>query len=69
VVELLGWAWVAAIALGIRVTVLSAVIPARQAACITLEAMRPQIAEVEDGKRSRWVYVGAAPIAHPCCFR
>jgi putative ABC transport system permease protein len=53
--------WVAAIALGIGVTVLSAVIPARQAARITpLEALRPQIAEVEERQRSRWVYVGAA---------
>jgi putative ABC transport system permease protein len=51
--------WLAAIALGIGVTVLSAVIPARQAASITpLEALRPQVAEVEDRQRSRWVLVG-----------
>ncbi len=53
--------WVAAIVLGIGVTVLSAVLPARQAARITpLEALRPQIAEVEERQRSRWVYVGWA---------
>ena len=48
--------WIAAIALGIGVTVLSAVIPARQAARITpLEALRPQVAEVEERQRSKWV--------------
>jgi putative ABC transport system permease protein len=53
--------WVWAIVLGVGVTVLSAVIPARQAARITpLEALRPQIAEVEERKRSVWVYVGWA---------
>ena len=51
--------WIAAVSLGIGVTVLSAVIPARQAAHITpLEALRPQIAEVEERHRSRWVLVG-----------
>jgi putative ABC transport system permease protein len=51
--------WVAAIALGIGMTVLSAVIPARQAARITpLEALRPQIAEVEEREGSLWVVVG-----------
>ena len=51
--------WAAAIVLGIGVTVLSAVIPARQAARITpLEALRPQIAEVEERQRSTWVTVG-----------
>ncbi len=53
--------WVAAIALGIGVTVASAVIPARQAARITpLEAMRPQIAEVAERQRSAWVLLGWA---------
>jgi putative ABC transport system permease protein len=51
--------WVTAILLGIGVTVLSAIIPARQAARITpLEALRPQAAEVEEQRRSRWVFVG-----------
>ena len=51
--------WFAAIALGIGVTVLSAVIPARQAARITpLEALRPQVAEVEERQRSNWVLAG-----------
>ena len=51
--------WVAAITLGIGITVLSAVIPARQAARITpLEALRPQVAEVAERQRSRWVIVG-----------
>ena len=51
--------WIAAITLGIGVTVLSAVIPARQAARITpLEALRPQVAAVEERQRSRWVWVG-----------
>ena len=51
--------WLAAVSLGIGVTVLSAVIPARQAARITpLEALRPQVAEVEERHRSRWVIVG-----------
>jgi putative ABC transport system permease protein len=53
--------WLAAIALGIGVTVLSAVIPARQAARITpLEALRPQVAEVEERQRSMWVLAGWA---------
>jgi len=53
--------WVAAIALGIGVTVLSAVLPARQAARITpLEALRPQVAEVEERQHSLWVLVGWA---------
>ncbi len=51
--------WFAAITLGVGVTVLSAVIPARQAARITpLEALRPQIAAVEERERSKWVIVG-----------
>lgn len=51
--------WAAAIGLGIGVTVLSAVIPARQAARITpLEALRPQVAEVEERKRGMWEFVG-----------
>lgn len=53
--------WVWAIVLGIGVTVLAAVVPARQAARITpLEALRPQIAEVEERKGSVWVYAGWA---------
>jgi putative ABC transport system permease protein len=53
--------WAAAIALGVGVTVLSAVIPARQAARITpLDALRPQVAEVEEQQRSRWVLFGWA---------
>jgi putative ABC transport system permease protein len=56
--------WVAAIALGIGVTVLSAVIPARRAARITpLEALRPQIAEVQERGHRVWVYVGWAMLA------
>lgn len=51
--------WISAIVLGIGVTVLSAVIPARQAANITpLEALRPQVAEVAERKQSIWVLVG-----------
>ena len=58
--------WVAAITLGIGVTVLSAIIPARQAARITpLEALRPQVAAVEERQRSKWVWVGWVMIA-PC---
>lgn len=53
--------WLTAIALGIGVTVLSAVLPARAAARITpLEALRPQIAEVEERQGSLWVWVGWA---------
>jgi putative ABC transport system permease protein len=51
--------WIAAITLGMGVTVASAVIPARQAARITpLEALRPQTAAVEERQRSKWVVVG-----------
>lgn len=51
--------WIAAISLGVAVTVVSAVIPARQAARITpLEALRPQAAEIEERHRSMWVIVG-----------
>lgn len=56
--------WVAAILLGVGVTVASAVIPARQAARITpLEALRPQVAGVEERQRSRWVLVGWVMLA------
>ena len=56
--------WFAAIALGVGVTVLSAVIPARQAARITpLEALRPQVAEVEERQRSKWVITGWVMLA------
>ncbi|MBA4370289.1 MAG: hypothetical protein C0418_01770 [Coriobacteriaceae bacterium] len=51
--------WATAILLGIGITVLGAVLPARQAARITpLEALRPQIAEVVERERSMWVSVG-----------
>jgi putative ABC transport system permease protein len=56
--------WVMAIGMGMGVTVLGAVIPARQAARVTpLEALRPQVAEVEERQRSRWVLVGWAMLA------
>jgi putative ABC transport system permease protein len=56
--------WISAIALGIGVTVLSAVIPARAAARITpLEALRPQVAEAEERQTSRWVVVGWVTLA------
>ena len=51
--------WVAAISLGVGVTVVSAVIPARQAARITpLEALRPQVAEVQERQGNMWVVAG-----------
>lgn len=51
--------WITAIALGIGVTVASAVIPARQAARITpLEALRPQAAAVEERQHSKWIVAG-----------
>lgn len=51
--------WATAISLGIGITVLGAVIPARQAARITpLEALRPQVAEVVERQRSLWVSAG-----------
>ena len=56
--------WIAAIALGMGVTILGAVIPARQAARVTpLEALRPQVAEVVERERSRWVVVGWVMLA------
>jgi len=56
--------WVSAILLGMGVTVASAVIPARQAARITpLEALRPQVASVEERQRSTWVVVGWVMLA------
>ena len=55
--------WAAAISLGIGVTVLSAILPARAAARITpLEALRPQIAAVEERHHGRWVFVGWAMV-------
>jgi putative ABC transport system permease protein len=55
--------WVAAIALGILVTVVSAVLPARSAARITpLEALRPQVADVEERRIGFWVVVGIATL-------
>lgn len=51
--------WAAAVLLGMGVTVVSAVVPARQAARITpLEALRPQVAEVAERQGNRWVIVG-----------
>ncbi len=51
--------WVAAIILGVGVTVLGAVVPARQAARITpLEALRPQMAEVAERGHRKAVLVG-----------
>ncbi|TLM69041.1 MAG: FtsX-like permease family protein [Actinobacteria bacterium] len=51
--------WATAILLGVGITVLGAVIPARQAARITpLEALRPQVAEVVERERSVWVSAG-----------
>ena len=56
--------WIMAIGMGMGVTVLGAVIPARQAARVTpLEALRPQVAEVEERQRSRWVLAGWAMLA------
>jgi len=53
--------WLTAVGLGIGVTVASAVLPARQASRVTpLEALRPQIAEVEERQRSIWVWIGWA---------
>ena len=56
--------WIAALVLGVGVTVLGAIIPARQAARITpIEALRPQVAEIaERGHRKSivfgWVTLG-----------
>lgn len=51
--------WVSAISLGVLVTVVSAVLPARAAARITpLEALRPQVADVEERRVGFWVLVG-----------
>jgi putative ABC transport system permease protein len=53
-------ALVAAVVLGIGVTVLSALAPAFQAARITpLEALRPQIGDVEERRRGRRAWIGA----------
>jgi len=55
--------WAAAISLGVGVTVLAAILPARAAARITpLDALRPQIAAVEERHRSMWVFVGWAMV-------
>ncbi|HSK48190.1 MAG TPA: ABC transporter permease, partial [Coriobacteriia bacterium] len=51
--------WALAILLGVGVTVLGAIIPARQAARITpLEALRPQLAEVTERGHRKAVLVG-----------
>ena len=53
--------WVEAVALGVIITVLSAVLPARRAARITpLEALRPQIADAERRGTTLWEFVGGA---------
>lgn len=54
-------ALIAAVVLGIGVTVLAALAPARTAARITpLEALRPQIGEVEERQRGRRAWIGLA---------
>lgn len=56
--------WAVAIVLGVGVTVLGALIPARQAARITpLEALRPQIAEVAERGHRKIVWFGWAMLA------
>ncbi len=56
--------WATAIVLGIGVTVLGALIPARQAARITpLEALRPQVAEVAERGHRKAVWVGWGMLA------
>ncbi len=53
--------WVLAIALGLGVTVLAALLPARTASRITpLEAMRPPVAEVHAVEAGRRAWVGVA---------
>ncbi len=56
--------WAAAIVLGVGITVLGAIIPARQAARITpLEALRPQLAEVTERGHRRAVVIGWVVLA------
>ncbi|MDO8950609.1 MAG: FtsX-like permease family protein [Actinomycetota bacterium] len=56
--------WILAIGMGVGVTVLSALIPARAAARITpLEAMRPQMGDVYEKVVTRRAWIGAAIIA------
>lgn len=51
--------WVAAISLGVGVTVLAAILPARAAARITpLEALRPQVGDVYEAAATRRAWVG-----------
>ena len=55
------WTWALAIGLGLLVTVLAAVLPARTASRIApLEAMRPPVAEVHQAVAGRRALVGAA---------
>jgi putative ABC transport system permease protein len=56
--------WVFAIGLGVGVTILAAIIPARAAGRVTpMEAMRPQLGEVYERKVGRRAWIGAAIIA------
>jgi putative ABC transport system permease protein len=56
--------WIASIALGMGVTILSALIPAAAASRITpLEAMRPQMGEVYEKAMGRRAWIGAAVLA------
>lgn len=51
--------WISAIALGVGVTVLSAVLPARAAARITpLDALRPQVGDVYEAAATKRAWVG-----------
>lgn len=55
------WTWALAIGLGLLVTVLAAVLPARTASRIApLEAMRPPVADVHQAVAGRRALVGAA---------
>lgn len=51
--------WIAAIALGVGITVLSAILPARAAARITpLDALRPQVGDVYEAAATKRAWVG-----------
>ncbi|MBE0477414.1 MAG: ABC transporter permease, partial [Coriobacteriia bacterium] len=57
-------AWVLSISLGVGITVLSAILPARAASRITpLDALRPQIGDVYEKAATRRAWVGLALIA------
>lgn len=54
------WTWIYAITLGIGVTILAAIIPARAAGRVTpMEAMRPQVGEVYERKVTKRAWAGA----------